>query len=75
MRKSGMIRPILLQSRFTSLQQEEPGGRVVYEGATRPEAGWRLTFAQKNENAFITRVLHGPKVWAIGTESDLPVAA
>jgi predicted nucleotidyltransferase len=29
----------------------------------------------KNENAFITRVLDGPKVWVIGTENDLPVAA
>ena len=29
----------------------------------------------KNENAFITRVLQGPKVWVIGTENDLPVAA
>ncbi len=29
----------------------------------------------KNENAFITRVLNGPKVWVIGTENDLPVAA
>jgi predicted nucleotidyltransferase len=28
-----------------------------------------------NENAFITRVLEGPKVWVIGSESDLPVAA
>lgn len=29
----------------------------------------------KNENAFITRVIEGPKVWVIGTEDDLPVAA
>ncbi len=29
----------------------------------------------KDENAFITRVLDGPKVWVIGTERDLPVAA
>jgi predicted nucleotidyltransferase len=29
----------------------------------------------KNENAFITRVLEGPKLWVIGTENDLPVAA
>jgi predicted nucleotidyltransferase len=29
----------------------------------------------RNENAFITRVLQGPKVWVIGTENDLPVAA
>jgi predicted nucleotidyltransferase len=28
----------------------------------------------KNENAFITRVLEGPKLWVIGTENDLPVA-
>lgn len=27
------------------------------------------------ENAFITRVLEGPKVWVIGSENDLPVAA
>ena len=29
----------------------------------------------KNENAFVTRVLEGPKVWVIGSEHDLPVAA
>ena len=29
----------------------------------------------KNENAFITRVIEGPKLWVIGTENDLPVAA
>jgi hypothetical protein len=29
----------------------------------------------KNENAFITRVLEGPKVWVIGSKNDLPVAA
>jgi predicted nucleotidyltransferase len=29
----------------------------------------------KTENAFMTRVLGGPKVWVIGTEHDLPVAA
>jgi predicted nucleotidyltransferase len=29
----------------------------------------------KNENAFITRVLEGPKVWVIGTENDLPLAS
>jgi predicted nucleotidyltransferase len=29
----------------------------------------------KNENAFITRVLEGPKVWVIGSQNDLPVAA
>ena len=29
----------------------------------------------KDENAFITRVLEGPKVWVIGSENDLPIAA
>lgn len=29
----------------------------------------------KNHNAFITRVLDGPKIWVIGSENDLPVAA
>ena len=29
----------------------------------------------KNENAFVTRVLEGPKVWVIGSAHDLPVAA
>ena len=29
----------------------------------------------KDENAFITRVLEGPKVWVLGSENDLPVAA
>ena len=29
----------------------------------------------KNENAFVTRVLSGPKIWVIGTEHDLPVTA
>ena len=29
----------------------------------------------KNENVFVTRVLEGPKVWVIGSENDLPVAA
>lgn len=29
----------------------------------------------KNENTFITRVIEGPKLWVIGTENDLPVAA
>ncbi len=28
----------------------------------------------RNENAFVARVLDGPKVWVIGTEHDLPVA-
>lgn len=27
------------------------------------------------ENAFVTRVLEQPKVWIIGSEHDLPVAA
>lgn len=27
------------------------------------------------ENAFVTRVLKGPKVWVIGSDDDLPVAA
>jgi predicted nucleotidyltransferase len=29
----------------------------------------------KNENAFITRVLEGPKVWVIGSQNDLPLNA
>ena len=29
----------------------------------------------KDENAFVTRVLEAPKVWVIGSEHDLPVAA
>jgi hypothetical protein len=29
----------------------------------------------KDENAFIMRVLEGPKVWVIGSEDDLPIAA
>lgn len=29
----------------------------------------------KDENAFVTRVLEGPKVWVIGSEHDLPVSA
>jgi predicted nucleotidyltransferase len=29
----------------------------------------------KAENAFVTRVLAGPKLWVIGSENDLPVAA
>jgi predicted nucleotidyltransferase len=29
----------------------------------------------REENAFLTRVLKGPKVWVIGSENDLPVAA
>jgi len=29
----------------------------------------------RRENAFITRVLEGPKVWVIGSENDLPVPA
>ena len=29
----------------------------------------------KTENAYITRVIEGPKLWVIGTENDLPVAA
>lgn len=29
----------------------------------------------RRENAFVTRVLAGPKVWVIGSEHDLPVAA
>jgi hypothetical protein len=28
-----------------------------------------------HENAFMTRVLNQPKVWIVGTERDLPVAA
>jgi predicted nucleotidyltransferase len=29
----------------------------------------------RDENAFLTRVLDGPKVWVIGSENDLPIAA
>lgn len=29
----------------------------------------------RDENAFVTRVLDGPKLWVIGSEHDLPVAA
>jgi len=29
----------------------------------------------REENAFVTRVLEQPKVWVIGSEHDLPVAA
>ena len=29
----------------------------------------------RGENAFVTRVLQGPKLWLIGSEHDLPVAA
>src|SRR5262245_21839198 len=29
----------------------------------------------KNENAFITRVLLAPKIWVIGSQNDLPLAA
>jgi predicted nucleotidyltransferase len=29
----------------------------------------------RDENVFVTRVLNGPKVWVIGAEGDLPVAA
>jgi predicted nucleotidyltransferase len=41
---------------------------TVYTGA-------EFSKRAKNENAFITRVLEGPKVWVIGTENDLPIAA
>lgn len=29
----------------------------------------------RTENAFVTRVLAGPKIWVIGSDDDLPVAA
>jgi predicted nucleotidyltransferase len=29
----------------------------------------------KDENAFVTRVLEAPKVWVVGSENDLPIAA
>jgi predicted nucleotidyltransferase len=29
----------------------------------------------RTENAFVTRVLEQPKLWVIGSEDDLPVAA
>ena len=29
----------------------------------------------RNENVFITRVIEGSKVWVIGSENDLPIAA
>ena len=29
----------------------------------------------RTENAFVTRVLEQPKLWVIGSEHDLPVAA
>jgi predicted nucleotidyltransferase len=29
----------------------------------------------REENVFVTRVLQGPKVWVVGSEDDLPVAA
>jgi predicted nucleotidyltransferase len=29
----------------------------------------------REENVFVTRVLEGPKVWVVGSEDDLPVAA
>jgi predicted nucleotidyltransferase len=32
-------------------------------------------FSKRARDAFLTRVLQGPKVWVIGSENDLPVAA
>jgi predicted nucleotidyltransferase len=29
----------------------------------------------RDENGFVTRVLEGPKVWVIGSQTDLPEAA
>jgi hypothetical protein len=29
----------------------------------------------RQENAFVTRVLEQPKLWVIGSEHDLPIAA
>jgi hypothetical protein len=29
----------------------------------------------RTENAFVTRVLEQPKLWVIGSEDDLPIAA
>ena len=29
----------------------------------------------RTENAFVTRVLEQPKLWVIGSEHDLPIAA
>jgi len=29
----------------------------------------------RTENAFVTRVLEQPKLWVIGSEDDIPVAA
>ena len=29
----------------------------------------------KNENAFVTRVLEGPKLWVIGSKENLPLGA
>src|SRR5688572_9670628 len=29
----------------------------------------------RSENAFVTRVLQQPKLWVIGSEDDLPIAA
>jgi predicted nucleotidyltransferase len=34
-----------------------------------------FTKRSRGENAFVTRVLQQPKVWVIGSEHDLPVAA
>jgi predicted nucleotidyltransferase len=35
----------------------------------------RFAKRSRGENAFVTRVLEQPKVWIIGSEHDLPVAA
>jgi predicted nucleotidyltransferase len=54
----------------------EPVARAVGR-PVNPTVYSAADFAKRvrSENAFMTRVLKGPKLWVIGSERDLPVAA
>ncbi len=58
---------------FGALERVTPavGRRVNPTVYTRAEFSKRA----RTENAFVTRVLEQPKLWVIGSDSDLPVAS
>ena len=57
---------------FAALETRVPGlGRASTRRCTRP----RSSRSGPEQNAFVTRVLEQPKLWVIGSDDDLPVAA
>ena len=63
--------------RARALERPSANWRSWREAAVNPTVYTAAEFSKRarTENAFVTRVLEQPKLWVIGSEHELPLAA